>query len=440
VLIRSAAVPLLLALTVGCRSAAPLDDLFTDLHRRGLFDGAVVVSDRHGVVFAKGYGFANVERRVPFTPATATDGASLAKTFTAALLLALEHDGVLRLDDPARKYLPELPYPAVTLRHLLSHSSGIPVSDYDYFDAYLPRGEIRTTEVLLRVLAEQKPPLAAPPGTAFEYSSFCYDLAALAAARAAGKPYFALLDERFFRPLGITSAFARPGRLRDFPAVRTLGYRRGAVNDVFDFEAFHGGSNLYISAEDLDRWNRWFLRAPPAEALRYAAVGGAQSGLTLGSWYRDAEGTRFWYSGHLQGFHDEVFRDMQRGWSIVYVSNNTIEPWLQKGVVRAAVAALEGKRPRLTPPEVDDIKKEERSSLAGTFAMPRGAPFVVESDGGRLFALHNGIRYRIVQIAPNAFYIPGLDPILGFTKSGAIYVSSNVGEQWGMRTVLSFRR
>ena len=430
---RRTASALLIALSLGCRSAAPLDALFSDLHARGLFDGAVVVSDRNGVVFAKGYGFANVEHRVPFTPATPADGASLAKTFTAALLLSLERDGLLKLDDPAQKFLPELPYREITLRHLLSHSSGIPVLDYDYFDAYLPPDRIRTTEALLRALAERKPPLAAPPGTAFEYSSFGYDLAALAAARAGGKSYFELLNERFFRPLGITSAFVRPGRLRDFPGVRTLGYRRGALDDVFDFEAFHGGSNIYISAEDLDRWNRSFLRAPPAAALQYATVANAQSGLTLGSWYRTADGTKFWYSGHLQGFHNEVFRDTTRGWSVVYMSNNTIEPWLQKGVVRAVTAVLEGKTPRLAPPAVDDIRKEERPALAGSWTMPRGEPFAIESAGGTIYALHNGIRYRIVQIAPNAFYIPGLDPILGFVKTGKIYVSTNVDEQWGVR-------
>ena len=426
----------------GCRTASTssrLDDYFSDLHARGLFDGAVVITTGEGT-YAKGFGYANVERNVPFTPDTAADGASLAKTFTAALLLILQRDGVVDLDQPAQKYLPELPYADITLRHLLSHSSGLPVLDYDYFDRYLPADQARTTEVLLRVIAEQRPPLASPPGTAFEYSSFGYDLAALAASRAAGKPYFELLQERIFEPLGITSAFARPARLHDFPGIRTLGYRRTAsgleVHDVFDFEAFAGGSNLYISARDLDRWNSSFLNAPPIapnQTLETARIANASSGLTLGSWYSTPDRSRFWYSGHLQGFHDEVFRDTRKQRSIVYMSNNTIEPWLQKGVVRTVTAILDGARVMpYAPPAVDEIRKEERATLAGSWLMPGGDTLVIDMTDGHLNAVRDGVRYRIVQISPRAFYIPGLDHILGFAKD-RIYRSTNVAEEWGTR-------
>jgi len=431
-LIAYAAVTLL---SIGCRTAAParFDTLLSDLHARGLFDGAVVVSDDRGVVFAKGYGSANIERNVPFTPDTPGDGASLAKTFTAALLLSMERDGLLRLDDCAQKYLPELPYPGITLRHLLSHSSGIPVLDYDYFDPFLGKDEIRTTEVLLRVLAIQKPRLVSPPGTEFEYSSFGYDLAALAAVRVGGKSYYDLLNERFFRPLGMTSAFVRPGRFSEFPGVRTLGYKNRKLNDVFDLEAFHGGSNIYISARDLDRWNRWFLRSPLALSLQYARVGGAPSALTLGSWYRTDDGNAFWYSGHLQGFHSEVFRDISRRWSIVYISSNTIEPWLQKGLTRALVDVLSGRSPHLVPPAVDEIRKEDRPSLAGQWSA-----ITIENFRGHLAVNRYGVRYRIVQIAPDAFYVPGLDYILGF-KRDEIYLSTNVVEEWGTRAAARLR-
>ncbi len=176
-------------------------------------------------------------------------------------MLLLHGEGILDLDAPVQRYLPELPYPEITLRHLLSHSSGLPAY-YDYFEPFIPAGQVRTTETLLGIIAERKPPLHFRPGSSFEYSSFAYDLAALAAARATGPTYGDLLQRRFFEPLGITSAFVRPARLSDFPGARTIGYRhiRGVreVNDVFDLEAFHGGSNIYISARDLHRWNSCF--------------------------------------------------------------------------------------------------------------------------------------------------------------------------------------
>jgi CubicO group peptidase (beta-lactamase class C family) len=433
-----------------------LQALMDGLHQAERFDGAVVVSDARGEVFAQGYGWADAERQVPFTPETATDGASLAKTFTAALALALQAEGTLDLDAPVTRLLPELPYPGVTVRQLLAHSSGIPVRDYDFFDLDFAPGAVRTTEDLLRALAKRRAPAATAPGTAFEYSSFGYDLAALACARAGGRAYFQLLDERFLRPLGIASAFVRPGRLADFPGVRTLGYRRDAgrvvVNDVFEGEAFHGGCNIYISARDLDRWNASFLRAPrlPPAALTAdltpatLAPGAGEtapgrSGLTLGSWYRRGDDGAFWYSGHLQAFHSEVFRDVRRGWSIVSTSNNTIDPWMQKGLVRAIVRVLEGGAP-IAPaiPPVEEVPVEARLGLAGRYEAPEGEALLLEAPAGGLRLVRQGVAYRVHRLAPDAFYVPGLDFVLGFAKTDPpagwkMFVSSNVGEWWSPR-------
>ena len=440
----------------GCQTATTrpdlprrLETLFTDLHDRGLFDGAVVIGKGPDIIWESGFGYANVEEGVRFTPDTPTDGASLAKTFTSALVLMLAGEGFLDLDEPAQRFLPELPYPTVTLRHLLSHSSGIPVMDYDYFDAFLPAEQVRTTEVLLGVLAGQRQPLAFTPGTSFEYSSLGYDLAALAASRAAGKTYGELLSERFFRPLNITSAFLRPGRFRDFPPVRTLGYRRigekQMLHEVFDREAFHGGSNLYISARDLHRWNSSFLTQPLLnktgldQAAQPSRIGAGPSGLTLGSWYRSEDRSAFWYSGHLQGFHNEVFRNLDSRLSIVYVSNNTMEPWLQKNLIRAVNAIMAGGDPKpLRPPAAEEIGGEDHLLLHGRWVMSDGELFTIESTGSRLGIVRRGVSYRMVQLHPRAFYVPGLDLMVGFVSDSPesfsrICTSSNTAERCGTR-------
>ncbi|HEV8199608.1 MAG TPA: serine hydrolase domain-containing protein [Candidatus Polarisedimenticolia bacterium] len=462
-MVESLVIAAFVCLPSGCGPAAPIPSgdaparaqvearlgrLVDELHAAGRFDGAVVVSDAGGVFFERGFGWADAERKVPFTPDTPTDGASLAKTFTAALVLALQAEGRIDLDAPVMRWLPELPYPEVTLRHLLSHSSGIPVHDYDFFDADLPPGTVRTTEALLGVLAKRRPPLATRPGVAFEYSSFGYDLAALAAERAGGKPWFDLLNDRFFRPLGIRSAFARPGRFADFPGVRSLGYRRDGGrllrNEVFEDEAFHGGSNLYISARDLDRWGASFLHAPrlgPAAMgadLAPASVGGAASGLTLGSWYRSPDDGAFWYSGHLRGFHSEVFRDRRRGWSVVSTSNNTMDPWLQKGLVRAIVAALEGREPgdEVAIPPIETLTAEARALVAGRYLLPHGEALEVApaSDDGThatFVVTRGGVRYRAFPEGPASSYVPGLDLMLGFARHPPrMFVSSALESGW----------
>ena len=454
---KPAFVVLLLSMTfvTGCRTSARpdvgarLDALFADLEGRGLFTGAVVVGRGRQIIWEKGLGSANADRGIAFTPGTAADGGSLAKTFTAALLIMLQHEGRLDLDAPAARLLPELPYPEITLRHLLTHSSGLPVHDYDYFDRYLSRGEVRTTELLLSVIAAQKPDLLFVPGQEFEYSSFGFDLAALAAARATEQPLASLLEGRIFRPLGFTSAFLRPGRLSEFPGIRTLGYRtvdgQLQTHDVFDLEAFHGGSNIYISARDLHRWNASFLDRSWMEARGLAPVldgvpiGRGLSGLTLGSWYSNEDRTAFSYAGHLQGFHAEVFRDLRSGLSVVYVSNNTLSPWLQHEIVRAVRAIAEGgEAAPPAPPVVDEIREEERPHLAGRWNLTHGDAVTIEHLEGRTSMVRNGVHYRMVQVEPKYFYVPGLDFMVGFKKDRegrlvSMNVSSNFEEQWAER-------
>lgn len=397
----------------GCgtgRVESRLGAYFAGLHARDLFDGAVIVAEGDRIVFEHGYGLANVDRGVPFTVDTPSDSGSLAKNFTAELVLELEREGRLSLDERAQRLLPELPYPSMTLRHLITHRNGLP--DYDWFDTHHPRDEVRTPESLLAALAEHEPPLAFQPGTAFEYSSLGYDFASLAAARAAGKPFADLVRERFFAPLELTSAFLRPGRLHEFPGVRTVGYRRKdgklAPHEVFDYEAFHGGSNIYISARDLHRWNAsFFTRPTPA----------TPSPLSLGSWYH--EGTEYSYAGHLQGFHNEVYRDLSTRRSIVYVSNSTLDPWLQHGIILSVKAILDGRDPELVSP-----LKTEAVLLEGTWTSGRGDAVTIARTGERLSVVVDGMRYRMVEVKPATYYVPGLDFMMGFAD-GALHVATN---------------
>lgn len=247
----------------------------------------------------------------------------------------------------------------------------------------------------------------------------------------------------------MSSAFLRPGRLADFPGVRTLGYRRAEgkleQNDVFDLESFHGGSNVYVSARDLHRWNASFLEkllfndTILAAIYQPALIGRAPSGLTLGSWYRNAAATTFAYGGHLQGFQSEVIRHTTSRWSIVYVSNNTLEPWLQHRVVRSINAILDGQdQAALIAPVTDEIRTEDRQALAGRWLMPDGDTFTI-SFSDRLSISRNGVSYALFQVDPRTFYAPGLNHMIAFTKNknglpARINVSSLFDEKWGTRT------
>ena len=106
--------------------------------------GAIVLSRDGRVVYERGIGLANVAAGLAFTPDTPADGASLAKTFTAAGLWSLVAEGRVNLDAPVTTYVPEFPHADTTVRHLISHSNGLP-ADYAFFDPHVEPGTVRTT-------------------------------------------------------------------------------------------------------------------------------------------------------------------------------------------------------------------------------------------------------------------------------------------------------
>ncbi|HAV61341.1 MAG TPA: hypothetical protein DCY13_03145, partial [Verrucomicrobiales bacterium] len=452
---RAIILPLLLAVLAGngCRTNRPpvdfatrLDRLMSSLHASGGFNGALIVAHGTNILFEGGYGPANLGSRTPFTPDTPVDGASLAKTMTAAALLLLRDEGKVDLLRPVQHYLPEFPYPEVILRDLITHTAGLP--DYDAFAAELATG-VSSNAKLLALLQQHRPALAFVPGTEFEYSSLGFDLAALIIEGLCGKGYEQFLRERMFGPLDMTTAFVRPARFADWTGTRTEGFRwsEGRLEplDVADNEGFYGGSNVYLSVRDLHRWNTSFLTQPVvAQAtLRaglepFAYATGRQSRLGLLSWYVSEDGTQYWYSGHLQGFYSLAFRDTKTGHSIAYVSNANTPMWLRPLLVIHLRDLLAGREPgALEPPARERIDVTDWPQLAGDYDVEGIGHVQLNAREGRLLCRGpNGIAYRVFPVAPDVLVVPGLDAWLWFTpadgsRHGRLHWVRVVGEQTG---------
>jgi len=399
---------------------ARIDSMLRAIHERGWFDGALVAGRGGSVVYARGFGFADVAAGAPFTTRTTSDGASVAKTFTAAAVFMLHEDGLLGLGDPVQRFLPEYPYAGTTVAHLITHSAGA-LPDYDYFWEFVGPDEVLTNERLLAVLAEQRPPLSHAPGVLFEYSSTGSDLAALIVERASGQSYESFLAERIFRPLGMETVFVRPGRFADWPGVRTLSYRRAGdslvVHDIWDREGFYGGSNLYLSAEDLYRWVASFAATPVlddptlARGLGPARLNAGQAtGINLLSWYTSPDQTRFAYPGVLQGFYSVGYWDTD-GDAVAFVTNTNMPSWLRGQLTAAVVSILEtGTHRPLVPPENEQVASEDLHAIARAYPLDslRTARIAVDGEAAYV-SIEGGIRYRMFQADDGAFYVPGLD-------------------------------
>ncbi len=406
--------------------AARVDALMAPLVDSHEFSGAVVLARQGRVVYQRGFGMANRTSGHPFTPRTPGDGGSLAKTFTAAGVWWLAHEGRIDLDAPVTRYVAEYPHAETTVRHLVSHSNGLPW-DYGWFDPHFRKEELRTTQAMLKVLALHAPTPAFPPGSQFEYSSLGFDVAGLLIERVTGQRYEEFLSQRFFSRLGMRDSFLRPGRLSDWIGVRTLGYRWRDSSwvrfDVFDMEAFWGGSNIYFSAMDLSRWasahsSGTALPAAVFEAgLLPAKLGGVESGLSGLNWYCDEARTRCYYSGDLNAFYSFVYWDRARDESVVYASNSTIPPWRRGWLVRELKDALAGQPGQVSPPvRFVPLDPKDLAAVVGVYENKDFGSITLRKGAQGLRArVADGLEYDLFPVGDGVLYLPGMDLWLRFS-------------------------
>ena len=178
--------------------AIKLGSYFDSLAKYRGFNGAVLYKEADKILLKKAYGFANFSKKTPFTINTQMEMASVSKQFTSIAIMLLKKRGLINIDSPANNYLPiKLPYKKITVRQLLTHTSGLPKYE-DYFHTQWPKGKYSYNKDILKYYANSKPPLLFEPGTNFKYSNGGYVLLAEIIKYITGKPLDKFLDENIF--------------------------------------------------------------------------------------------------------------------------------------------------------------------------------------------------------------------------------------------------
>jgi CubicO group peptidase (beta-lactamase class C family) len=233
--------------------------------------GAVVAVVRNGeVVFQRAYGMANLTHGIPFTVETRTNIGSTSKQFTAFAIALLADEGRLSLDDDVRSHIPELPDlgEVVTLRHLISHTSGY----REYLNALAIGGwrleagdHIDRDEVL--TVVQRQPALQNSPGAEHNYNNTGYALLALVVERVTGEAFPDWIRQNVFAPLGMNATVVRADRRQIVPN-SAQGYAPtgdDGFREVGDIPASMGAGGIYTTVGDLAVWMR---------NLRTAELGG----------------------------------------------------------------------------------------------------------------------------------------------------------------------
>ena len=182
---------------------------------------AVGIYSRGSILLAKGYGLANVELNVPVKPETLFQSGSVGKQFVSAAVMMLVEEGKISLDDSITKYFPDAPatWKPILIKNLLSHTSGL--SEYESGDRIGPKGVFSTprldfTEDELATNIEALP-IEWAPGDKWAYRNTNYVLLGIIIHKVTGKHYAEFLNERIFKPLGMTSTIAPHQRQRHHP-------------------------------------------------------------------------------------------------------------------------------------------------------------------------------------------------------------------------------
>ncbi len=219
--------------------------------------GMTIAIVRNGqILYAKGYGYMNVDDGVPARSDTRYPIGSNSKQFTATAILMLQDEGKLNVNDRLSKYLPQIPHSnQVTLRNLLTHSAGY--AEYTEIGTFDEIGN-RPTTLAGMVNTVDHRPLAFTPGTKREYSNTGYALLAMVIEKVSGMSYGDFLRRRIFAPLGMTSTYSKDSDDTS-PDVATeyTSYSLGPWEHALhlDYTWFTGPGSIISNAADLAKWN-----------------------------------------------------------------------------------------------------------------------------------------------------------------------------------------
>lgn len=390
-----------------------IDALFAFWGKPGSPGAAVAVIHEGKVIYTRGYGAANLETGEPIGPQTVFNAGSVAKQFTAFVVLSLAERGRLSLDDPLRRHLDDFPaYGAgITLRQMLHHTSGL----RDFWTltdlAGWPPDELRTTVRVHDLLARQRG-LNFIPGQEFGYSNTNYLLLAEIVERVTGRPFSDVAAETIFAPLGMAHTSFNSGQTELPPTVpyawrgRDVGYREDPVASTIA-----GPGNLYTTVGDLVLWADHLMTGRLIGGLRIAAmreagrVGDRETGYGAGLFISRRDGlTTLSHGGATGGFRAHLAVYPERRFAVAVLANasNVRADILAQKIAGRMLLGQE-------PVEAESAAKagaglEPLSAYTGRFELEGGAFLDVKPLGKGLFIqFSGGAPRRLIPRTPRQF-------------------------------------
>ena len=411
---------LFVATTAFAQDTARMEQVIQIQVQNRTFMGAVLVAKGDTVLLSKGYGSANLEWDLPNTPATKFRLGSITKQFTAASILILEERGKLSTSDPIKKHMPDAPaaWDAITLHHLLTHTSGIP--NFTALKEFATlKGTATTVDKSIALFRDK--PLDFPVGERMSYSNSGYLVLGYVIEKVTGGSYEAFVQANIFTPLGMTdSGYDSNTRLI---ARRAAGYMPGPgsfVNaDYAHMSVPHAAGALYSTTGDLLKWERALLGGKLLSAASLQKMlTPDKNNYAYGLAVPTTNGRRVVaHNGGIEGFNTNMAHYPDSGFTVIVLGNvNGGAPDLLAtqlaGIAHGDAVPLPTVHKEIPLPAA-------AASYAGVYQLTPAVTLTIIHTGNQMFVQLTGQGpIEIFAESETAFFLKAVDAQLTFGGQG----------------------
>ena len=243
-----------------------LDSLFNSLYTYKEINGNILIGEMGKIIYEKSFGYANFEKKISHSNSSEFTLSSISKVFTSSAILQLRDKGKLKIDDHFVKYFPDFPFPDISIRNLLSHTSGLP--DYELYAEQFKKypNKILSNWDILPSLKNWKEPLHFKPGEKWEYSNTNFCLLALLVEKLSGVDFKKYIQKYIFAPAEMKNTYFQTDTINNSSKQKSINYEYpwlfssemqnvDSLNKyrwrLYNASGFVGQGNIITTAEDM---------------------------------------------------------------------------------------------------------------------------------------------------------------------------------------------
>jgi len=437
-------------------SGQELNNFFSTLSEKNLFNGNVVISKSEKTILSANYGFSNIEKKEKLNDQSQFPVASITKTFTSTAILQLQHKGKLNINEHVQKYLPDFPYPNISIKQLLNNTSGL-AQEYTLFDTIIKEHpeKVISNQDIIPTFIRFKTPLSFSPGSKWEYNNVNFCLAALVIEKLSGISYRDYIKKNIFGPAKMKNSFVPLDRkIKSQNQIELYTYPNFYSTDlvntktlkepflIYEKSNFYGSGGIVSTALDLQKYQKALFnfqilgkieleealtptKLNDGKVVSYTIDGKDISyGLGWGIYIDESDGKIVFHDGFITGLTGILLHNITKKQSVFLLSNSasSIFP------ISNAVLDLINNKPYTIPVQnlsrvygslIENGSKEKASKLVQQYLKNPSSYEVSERDFNRL-----GYQFLRLQKCDNALDV--------FNSATLIFPNSwNVFDSYG---------